>query len=56
MPPLNNIIFIDNKIVHLYNLKMSDIERMYDQPHKFYLSNYLKNRVINQRNIRFYAN
>lgn len=42
-------MYVDNKVVLQNNLQMHDLERMFDSPDKFYLSNYLKNKVIKKR-------
>ena len=42
-------IFIDNKTVLSNQIGMEELERMYDQPDRFHLSNYLQNKVAKKR-------
>ena len=54
--PGKGLIFIDNKTVLQNDLKMEDVEAMFDQPEKFFLSNYLRNKVIKRRNQQLVEN
>ncbi len=45
----NHMIYVDNKVFLENQLTMDDLLKMADQPHKFRLSNYLRNKVIRER-------
>ena len=43
------LIYVDNKMVLENEISMDDLIRMADQPEKFRLSNYLRNKVLKER-------
>jgi len=43
------MIYVDNKMMMENQLGMEDLMRMAEQPHKFRLSNYLRNKVAKER-------
>ena len=45
----NGRVFVDNKVVLQNGLTMEDLEKMFDNPDRFFLSNYLRNKVIKKR-------
>jgi hypothetical protein len=49
----NGRVFVDNKVVLQNSLTMVDLEKMYDNPERFFLSNYLRNKVIKKRQREF---
>lgn len=42
-------MFVDNKFMLENQLTMEDLLVMAEQPHKFRLSNYLRNKVVKER-------